>query len=331
MSNLLEVQIDNISLFKDMIDLLKNIHNNVTFEFTRTEPTSDILNDMSKPCKSGSTQNTYKMNNQLNQEQEEEEEEGIELNSNDMPQKRKQVPQTTHNKKIKTTPVDEGYLKIMDVDATKTLLTSFKFKLKKFVCDFDLYDVNINLSELYSFLKQVQEQEQEHVLTMSVNKDQENIVLFEYDLLTWSYTQINMDKRTYKIPPITYEAVVEINSNKFYQICQGMINMSDYVHILVTPSFGCNKGANVTFTCVTDSSAHTFTYYNGEYAKIFMNGNKSVEGIFETQYLLQFAQCKNITTDVKLFLKKNNPLTFAITDDSWGKLLFALSPIDDTL
>lgn len=288
MSKLLEVQIDNISLFKKIIGLLKNIHNDVTFEFTRTGLTNDKMNEIFV----NDDESAQDMRDTCNEQE-----------SDNMPQKRKNTTSTTQNKRAKRMPAadDGGYLKIMDINTTKTLLTSFK--LKKFVCDFDLYDVSINLSELYSFLKN----DDCPLLTISIDKEKENVVLFEYGLFTWPYVQANIDKKTYKIPPIEYNAIVVMNSDRFYQICQGMKNMSGYVDILVQPGV-------VTFTCFKDSITHTFTY----------------KGTFEVQHLLQFAQCKNITTDIKLFLKKNIPLTFAVTDDRWGKLLFALSPIEDT-
>ena len=310
MTNLLEVQIEQVSYLKVVVGVLAKFHNDVTIEFVRDNSSNGLCTD-----------DTSDTSDQSDDEVE-----------NDFPHKRKKTSANTQNKKTKMNPLNTGYLKIKATDRSQSLLTSLKIDLQYFYCKSDSYDINLNMSQLYKVLKS--HPSTDCVLTISVDADNENSVTFKFNSPEFSQSttikQVEMDKLTITIPsPITFDAMMHIDGTKFRQLCYGMKNVSNTMHIKVTPD-------NAIFTChnLEDNVTQTITFGSGNSLKIMFNDtterNCSAEGTFELRYLSLLASCEVLTNNLNIFLKNDFPLALSV-DNPEGRLVFAVAQVNSTL
>lgn len=302
MNTLLEVQIEQVSYLKVVIRLLKKYHNNVTIEFVRDDPT----NSFDKLChwsqESKLAQNACEMN--LSDQSDDEIE-------NDFPQKRKATINTnTQNKKAKMSPLNTGYLKIRTYDQSQSLFTNLKVKLRSFYCKSDSYNINMNMTQLHTLFNS-QPHHKDSMLTILVSENNADHVAFTFVSPTYSQSvsikQVVIDKQTVTIPsPITFDTVMQIDGTKFKQLCYGMKNISDTMHIKVTSN-------NATFMCHNsdDGITQIATFVTGDFLKLKFNDdnvgrNCSVEGKFNLQCLSLLASCEVLTIDLQIFLKNDH-------------------------
>lgn len=388
MGKILEVQTEHVIPFKMLIEVLKEILNDVTIEAIRDDAMNKVVQSVSDNESDNEEVNDSEEENndseeendsdEFNESEESEDEKYSKGKKNKMtnaqlknskdtklrgkdiaPPPRGKVEDKKSNKKIDSTQLsnrgkdtkqnkienkkekekereeDEsksGGLKIMTVDPTKTLLIQMKLDSKQFSifrCKPATYDICISLVQLHKLLKSL---DKDDTLTISIDDDDEQHVVLKVDNQekkcesTYNLKLMDLDKKSYKIPPIAFDAVITLDATEFHKICREMNNIAEFVEIKVTPK-------SITYSCTGDSSDRSTTYYPGENGIKIKFGNTKIEivqGIFELKYLVLFTKCASLCNDIQIFMKNSYPICIKYTVATLGKILLCLAPVDET-
>jgi proliferating cell nuclear antigen len=247
--------------------------------------------------------------------------------------KNKEIKSSSNSKKESEDKDDSksGGLKIMTVDNSKTLLVQMKLEAKQFSifkCKPSNYDIGLSLVQLYKLLKSL---EKDDTLTLCVEDDDEQYVVIKVDNqeksceTTYKLKLMDLNKKEYKIPPTLFDAVITLDSTEFHKICREMVHIAEHVEIRVTPN-------SITYTCVGDCATRSSTYYPGENGIKIKFGNSKVnivQGIFELKYLVLFTKCAHLCNNIQIYMKNSYPLCIKYTVATLGKILLCLAPIED--
>ena len=358
MGKIVEIQTEYVLTIKLLFEVLKEILNDVTIEVIR-----DPVNTMTQAVDEYQDDEDENKQNDIQDEEEQVKEDKIEdkiedKNNEDdeQPKKGKKAgkkdkknkkqkeevkqdePKQESSKQIQKKEDDDskcGGLKIMTVDPSKTLLIQVKLDSKKFSSVFKCrppsYDICVSLVQLYKLLKSL---EKDDILTISVDDDDEQHVVLKVDNQekncesTYRLKMMDLDKKTYKIPPIAVDAVITLDAVEFHKICREMNNIAEFVEIKVTPN-------SLTYSCKGDTAERSTTYYLGENGikiKFTNNKNTIIQGIFELKYLVLFTKCANLCSNmnIQIFMKNSYPLCIRYTVATLGKILLCLAPVDET-
>jgi proliferating cell nuclear antigen len=343
MGKIIEIQTDQVLVIKLLIEVLKEILNDVTIEVIRDD-------SMNKAIASADDDNL----NEENSENEEENDEKSDIDEveeiiNELPKKGKKKllkekeskkksllkkNQEKQNKNIKKDDDDSkwGGLKIMTVDPSKTLLIQMKLNSKQFSvfkCKPASYDICISLVQLHRLLKSL---DQDDTLAICIDDDDEQHVVLKVDNeekkfeSTYRLKLMDLDKKSYKIPPIAFDAVITLDATEFHKICREMSNIAEFVEIKVTPN-------SLTYSCTGDTADRSTTYYpgdNGIKIKFGTTKDQVIQAIFELKYLVLFTKCANLCNDIQIFMKNRFPLVIKYTVATLGKIMLCLAPVNET-
>lgn len=228
-----------------------------------------------------------------------------------------------------------GGIKILELDEHQTLLIYVKLNASQFV-DFYVkypeYSVGLDLVELHKFLKTI---DKDSILTMYVDKDDEQNMVFQtkndVKPSTGKYKQklMDLDDVNKKLPKQTnFEILVTMDTTDFHKLCREMHQFSDYVEITCTSK-------ELKFTCQGDTNSFVKTFDNSDKSVriICLNTNTKkpviVQAIYELRYLVTFGKCVNLCAEMQLYLRNDYPIFIHYTVATLGKMLIGLTPVDE--
>ncbi len=231
---------------------------------------------------------------------------------------------------------NNGGMRIIAIDDQKTILIYVKLpseQFDKFYVKKSFHSIGVNLELFYKFMKTV---DKNSLLTMSIDKDDEQTLVlrleddekpcyteFRQKLLDLNDEQQNLPKEK------TFDMSVRMKTNEFKKVCSEMNSFSDFVEITCTIN-------EITFKCSGDSSDWSKTYKNSERGVIILCTKKTttedepvmVQAIFNLKHLVTFGKCVNLCEELVLFLKNDWPLFINYTIGRLGKMLVGVSPVD---
>lgn len=318
MGKLIEIKTEHIGAIRSLFELLKDVFDDVNIECIRDD-------DMNKKL------DENKVNDKNNEEPQ------SELTTVKKKKKKEESDDNEEDKDNKKEEDDKdkklGGIKIVAMDKTQTLLVNVKLIAKKFdifKVKKKVFDIGINLNQLYKSLKSLQKDDS---LTISVNEDDKDWLMLKIKNEKKRYETfdkiklMDINKSKYEIPPTAFDVVVTIDTEEFHTICKEMSHIQTVIEIKCTKK-------SLTFTSTGDSSERSKSYYPDENG-IKINFSKEsktdvVQGIFELKFLVMFTnKSQNLCPKIQLFMKNDYPLCVKFTVATLGKLLFCVSPYDE--
>lgn len=271
--------------------------------------------------------------NEKNEKNEKKNEESDEVDEEeDEPDdKNKSDEKSKQDEKIKPTVM--GGIRILALDDHKTLMIYVKLnsdKFDEFRVRYPTYSIGLDLTQLHKFLKTI---EKGSIMTMSIDKDDEQNIVFQVQndgknndsVYTQKLMDINEGEK--KIPhDASFEISVIMDTGDFHKICREAYQFSEFVEITCTSK-------KIMFKCQGDSNAYCKTIKNadGGVKIVCLNENNKpiiVQVIFELKYLVTFGKCVNLCDDIQLYLKNDYPIFIQYTIADLGKMLVGLTPVD---
>lgn len=242
--------------------------------------------------------------------------------------------QTGTNNNEENRDKDTGGIKIVAIDASRTLIIHVKLDAKQFTVfnvSKPIYDVGINLTQLHKLIKSL---DKDDILTISIEEDETQMLVLDVEnegkntRTRNKLKMLDIDKKSYKIPHTKFDVVITMDSTDFHKICKEMSQISEYVEILC-------KENSITFTCKGDCSEKSTTIdannTSGINIKPYDCKKKIiVQGIFELKNFVMFSKCSSICNDIKIYMKNNYPIFIRYTVFVLGQILLGLIPINDT-
>ena len=229
-----------------------------------------------------------------------------------------------------------GGIRIIELDEHQTLLIYVKLNASQFYdfyVKYPIYTIGLDLLTFHKFLKTI---DKESVLTMHIDKDDEQNIVYNVKNVdkpnSATFTQKLMDLDTGKqtIPSQSdFELMVTMETNDFHKLCREMNQFSDYVEITCTSK-------EITFKCQGDSTTYMKKFSNSDKSvQILVSGEKQnkkpviVQAIYELRYIVYFGKCVNLCTEIQLYLKNDYPLFIHYTIAVLGRMLIGLTPVDE--
>jgi proliferating cell nuclear antigen len=232
-------------------------------------------------------------------------------------------------------------MKISAIDPTKTVLINVKLEAEhfnKFVCKKKKICIGINLSRFYKVIKTLNKND---ILSLSVDHENKNYLEIKIDSpdekknSEFNFKLLDLDENKTKMPEITFDAVITMESQEFNRLCREMNNIADYVEIRCLQD-------KIIFTCKGDFTDRKTTYRTssatGEENETILvsishastkrkDAPQIVQGIFELKHLVLFSKCANLCNEIELYVKNSFPLVVKYTVAALGRVLLCLTPI----
>ena len=231
-------------------------------------------------------------------------------------------------------------MKISAIDPTKTVLINVKLEgehFNKFVCKKKKICIGINLGRFYKVIKTLNKSD---ILSLSVDHENKNYLEIKIDSpdekknSVFNFKLLDLDEDKTKIPEITFDAVITMESQEFNRLCREMHNIADYVEIT------CLRD-KIIFTCKGDFTDRKTTYRtssSGDEDETILvsishastekkDAPQIVQGIFELKNLVLFSKCASLCNEIELFMKNSFPLVVKYTVATLGRVLLCLTPI----
>jgi proliferating cell nuclear antigen len=313
------IKTEHSSEIKVLFEVLKEILTEVNISFLgNPEQTSD----QNKQSEEKKKKKNKKSKNSESDSDDEEQISGSE---------KKEIAKKDDTKKV------QGGIKIVAVDDHQSLMIYVKLNSENFVDYFVKYKVvhvGLDLRELHKFMKGV---DKDCIMTMSVDKDEQQKIEFHLQNPLKSvdkyYKQklLDTDDNTKRMPKETeFEMTVLMDTTDFKKICTEMSQFAEHIEIICTSK-------EIIFKCVGDQSELTMKFKSGDNNGVkilsLKNDKKNpiVQGIYNLRHLVIFGRCVNLCNDVQLYLRNTYPLFIHYTVGSLGKMLAGLSPVDDKI
>jgi proliferating cell nuclear antigen PCNA len=235
-------------------------------------------------------------------------------------------------------------MKISAIDPTRTVLINVKLEgehFNKFVCKKKKICIGVNLGRFYKVIKTLNKND---ILSLSVDHENKNYLEIKIDSpdekknSEFNFKLLDLDEDKTKIPDISFDAVITMESQEFNRLCREMHNIAEYVEIKCLAD-------KIIFTCKGDFTDRKTTYRTNssgnEDETILVSISHAstkrkdapqiVQGIFELKNLVLFSKCASLCNEIEIYMKNNFPLIIKYTVASMGRILLCLTPIrDDT-
>jgi proliferating cell nuclear antigen len=258
------------------------------------------------------------------------------------------------NKKVEGSETDPGEattntdieesdcMKISAIDPTKTVLINVKLDgehFNKFVCKKKKICIGVNLSRFYKVIKTLNKND---ILSLSVDHENKNYLEIKIDSpdekknSEFNFKLLDLDEDKTKIPEVSFDAVVTMESQEFNRLCREMNNIADYVEIKCLHD-------KIIFTCKGDFTDRKTTYRTSSSSteddtilvSISHASTKKadapqiVQGIFELKNLVLFSKCTTLCNEIEIYIRNRFPLVIKYTVATLGRILLCLTPIKD--
>lgn len=233
-------------------------------------------------------------------------------------------------------------MKISAIDPTKTVLINVKLEgehFNKFVCKKKKICIGVNLSRFYKVIKTLNKND---ILSLAVDHENKNYLEIKIDSpdekknSEFNFKLLDLDEDKTKIPEISFDAVITMESQEFNRLCREMHNIADYVEIKCLED-------KIIFTCKGDFTDRKTTYRTSasenEDETILVSISHAstkkpdapqiVQGIFELKNLVLFSKCASLCNEIEIYIKNDFPLVIKYTVATLGRILLCLTPIKD--
>lgn len=243
---------------------------------------------------------------------------------------------------LSTEMEESDCMKISAIDPTKTVLINVKLDgehFNKFVCKRKKICIGVNLSRFYKVIKTLNKND---ILSLSVDHENKNYLEIKIDSpdekknSEFNFKLLDLDEDKTKIPEVSFDAVVTMESQEFNRLCREMNNIADYVEIKCLHD-------KIIFTCKGDFTDRKTTYRTSasttEDETILVSISHAstqkpdapqiVQGIFELKNLVLFSKCATLCNEIELYIRNSFPLVIKYTVATLGRILLCLTPIKD--
>ena len=231
-----------------------------------------------------------------------------------------------------------GGMKIMAVDATKSILIYLKLdsdKFAEFHCAVPRLLIGVNMVKFFKMIKGMDKGDS---LTMHIDSESPDTLFLELESSkdckkkgpssNITLSLLDLDEEPYEIPPTDFESRVIMSLSDFSKNCKDLQAIDNLVDIQCTPGNlmlrskdnGDVKEVKFPFDPLDDDPPVTIEFSDKADTKI-------VQGIFELKHLVSFSKCVSFCLDIEIFMKNNYPLVIRFMVASLGRLYLCLTPI----
>lgn len=295
---ILELKTVQSGAFRILTEALKEILNDVNFEFT-----------------------PYYIDEDDNEVEESDEEENSESEDDASSVDSQNVKPSKPGKKKKV-----GGLKVMAVNKTQTILIHLKLDADKFdyyYCARKKLVLGINMSNFYRLIKTMSNFD---TLTLAVDDDDINKLIIKLEngdkncVSTYKLNLMDLDIEDIEVEPAKFPYSINMLSNDFHKICKDMHNIAEKIEIKCTSK-------KIYFTCKGEmASLETELGETANGLSIDVYKDEIVQGLFELKNLVLFTKCTNLCHTVTLFIKNDYPLIIKYSVAALGEIKLCLSP-----
>jgi len=231
---------------------------------------------------------------------------------------------------------EEG-LKIMEIDATQSVLVHLKLEANQF----QVYNCNkriiigVSVINLFKLIKTITNND---ILQLYIEENDENILnicIENSEKKYYTKYQLNLleiDYNEYEFPSKKFECQIILPSQCLQKICRDMGNLSDIVEVQVINNslvFKCEGDYAKQETIFKETEKKTDTKSNIHDNIIFKeNENKVdiIQGYYSLKHLISFTKCTNLCQSLEIYINNNYPLIIVYDIGNMGKLTLCLSP-----
>ena len=297
---ILELKTVQSGAFRILTEALKEILNDVNFEFTPYYIDED--------------------DNEVEDSDEENSDSEDEASSVDSDNP-KQVKSSKPGKKKKV-----GGLKVMAVNKTQTILIHLKLDADRFdyyYCARKKLVLGINMANFYRLIKTMSNFD---TLTLAVDDDDINKLIIKLEngdkncVSTYKLNLMDLDIEDIEVEPAKFPYSINMLSGDFHKICKDMHNIAEKIEIKCTSK-------KIYFTCKGEmASLETELGETANGLSIDVYKDEIVQGLFELKNLVLFTKCTNLCHTVTLFIKNDYPLIIKYSVAALGEIKLCLSP-----
>ena len=225
--------------------------------------------------------------------------------------------------------ISEEGLKIMEIDATQSILvhifleaSKFQyFKIKKRMI------IGLSVINFFKLIKTINngdilqlyiEENKEYVLSICIeNSDKNYQTKYEMNLL-------DIDYNKYDCPDKEFDTQIILPSQYLQKICRDMGNLSDIVEVKSIQK-------KLIFECQGDFAKQQTVFTeveNKEDNIVFKKNNNDViiQGYYSLKHLISLTKCTNLCQSLEIYIDNNYPLIIVYNIGNMGKLKLCLSP-----
>ena len=245
------------------------------------------------------------------------------------------IPFKTMTEALKDILVDiniefnETGIKIMEIDATQSILVHLHLEAEKFQYYFCKKRTIIGVS-IMNFFKLIKTLTNNDILRLCIDEKDENVlnIIIEnseknyhtkYDL-----NLLEIEYNEYECPDKKFDCQLILPSQCLQKICRDMGNLSDIVEVQAINN-------SLVFKCNGDFAKQETIFKQNENKNedsiIFKDNNDEIiQGYYSLKHLISFTKCTNLCQSLELYIKNNYPLIIVYDIGNMGKLKLCLSP-----
>ena len=227
----------------------------------------------------------------------------------------------------------EGFY-IVEMDNTMIILVHLfmnAMKLEKYICKKDKIVIGVKLDH---FFKCINSFDTEDILTVCIeNDDYSNGVVSCLTLIAQGQGKTRIKKiqlaepenNENEWPDVTYSKILTFSSHEFTKIIKHMSDISKTLEIKCVGKeiFFTGKGS---MSSEQDHRVFTGGDGSGE-GEDDEDTTKIVQGVFSLKYLSLFVRCKELCSQLNLYLDNDVPLVVRYDVFNMGELKLALNPV----
>ena len=247
----------------------------------------------------------------------------------------------------------ESGLKIMEIDATQSVLVHLKLDANQFQvykCSKRII-IGVSIINLFKLIKTITNND---ILQLYIEENDENVLnicIENSEKKYYTKYQLNLleiDYNEYECPSKKFECQIILPSQCLQKICRDMGNLSDIVEVQVINNslvFKCEGDFAKQETIFKEtekitneneqSSEQSSEQSNKQSSKqsndnIIFKENKNtpdiIQGYYSLKHLISFTKCTNLCQSLEIYINNNYPLIIVYDIGNMGKLTLCLSP-----
>jgi proliferating cell nuclear antigen len=238
---------------------------------------------------------------------------------------------TDETKKTDESKKSKGGMKIMAMNAKKTVLIHLKLDANNFdtfMCDKPKIVVGVNMFNLFKLIKTINNAD---ILTLFIDSEDISKLGVKIEnaekktVTTYRLKLMDLDETQLDVPPTTFDAQITMPSGDFHKLCRDMHNISELIEIQNVGKSVILKGDGD----IADQETVLGETINGLKVDRDDNNPNIVQGKYELKHLVMFTKCTSLCTTIDLFMKNDYPLVIRYTVASLGNIILCLAPFMD--
>lgn len=304
MSSIVDVEIDDIKMFKDVVEILNGLVN---------EANADFIKDVNLH-ENKAREDTKKSDDIKDKKNVKKKKDGTERDKIKKKEKHNDYNDNSEESERNCSRENNlGQLKIVTTDANQNVIAYVMLNakdFKKFDTFADEYRVGLNIDELYKFIKNV---DKDGILSIRIDQDDSQTIVFNVNSTQSSKESecdlkvLNLKDRKKKHIPIDWTMGIRISSSDFHKACKDLAQFATHIEIICDPKkfniichgdmstqcrvFRSNGGENdVTIKCIVPE--------NGK--------PEIIRSVFDLKHINSMYKCMNLCKDMEIYMKANS-------------------------